>query len=523
MQMKKYLPIILLLVLSSCDLIFHEEDNKYIVIDNDQEKIDLLNGIYANLAKVYNNSYFSALTRSDDLNVYNTYSYSDQYGSCGSSGVIDYAEVTGNIYTNFYNAIITINSMLSQTSVIEDPEIMGELYFLRSYSYFQLARLFGTPPLITDTEVKYTVKKPTYLEVYEFIEEEMRNAIDLLPETFADARIPGETPNKGTAKAMLAEIYLSWAGFPLNDKSKYTEAAKYSGEIILQADKYNFGLLDDFADLWKVEKKHNKENIFGLFFDAGSTETVNNINILYFSGSTSYGSESSNYYYYFPMISGQYLPDFKFFNTFPDNYRKYNSMSTGYYYFDSFKLPESSLTALKFIPFDPLGDPCKFILEGTYFKWNDMSAYNGKYKENYTLTEKNEVTLYLLRYAQTLLTYAESSARSGRFNESCYESVNKIRRRANHFDPNSPSPFDLPENLTIEQFLDSVVWERAWELSLEPQGRWFDIVRLDLKDKLPNLSDKYDIKVKVSAELLSDDWYFYLIPQTDRWVSPNYK
>ena len=132
------------------------------------------------------------------------------------------------------------------------------------------------------------------------------------------------------------------------------------------------------------------------------------------------------------------------------------------------------------------------------------------------------MTLYLLRYAQTLLTYAEAKARSGDIDESAYEAVNQIRRRANKLDPFTPSQFDLSPGLTTEQFLDSVVWERAWELCTEPEGRWFDIVRLDLRSKLAEYRYPQDVPTRVSDDFLNEDWYFYLIPQEDRWLNPNY-
>jgi hypothetical protein len=51
--------------------------------------------------------------------------------------------------------------------------------------------------------------------------------------------------------------------------------------------------------------------------------------------------------------------------------------------------------------------------------------------------------LDLFRFAHTLLTYAEASARSGNLNEKAYKCVNMIRRRANQLDIHTPSEFDL--------------------------------------------------------------------------------
>jgi len=522
--MQKYRLIIILLILISCEGLFHDDDNEYLIIDSRQEKIDLLNGIYTRLVKVHDGNYFTALARSDDVNVYINYSfsYTDENGphDCyHPGGTIDFNEVTGNIYLNLYTAIVSINRLLMVLSESEDPEIAGELYFLRAYCYFKLARLFGTPPLVTDIDVNYFVEKPTYREVYEFIESDMLKAIELLPETYTSARIPGETPNQGTAKALLAEIYLAMAGFPVNDVAKYAEAARLAGEVIEQAEQYNYRLLDDLVDLWKTKHRHNRETIFGLYFNGDDTKNeISNLSISIIVLS----------------ITSNYNPEFKFFNTFPNNYRKYNSFVTGNYYcnfFDTLYQPGSlsistvrSESGLVFVPYDPLVNPCEFVDYAVSLKWLDRGAYNlGEAQWDWwSETGGSGVTLYLLRYAQTLLTYAEAKARSGALDESAYEAVNQIRRRANKLDIFTPSQFDLPPDLTPGQFLDSVVWERAWELCTEPEGRWFDIVRLDLRSKLAGYRYPQDQPTKVSDDLLNEDWYFYLIPQEDRWLNPNF-
>lgn len=505
--MKKNIPLLLLLLLLlSCDSIFHEEDTKYIVPDTKQEKIDLVNGMYSCLVKVHNQNYFKALIRSDDVNIYNIRSFSGTSSVCYQQGTytsIDFASVTGSIFVNLYSVIITANSLFPRLTATEDKELKGELYFLRAYSYFKLARLFGTPPLVLDVDVDFNVKKPSFEEVYELIEKDMQDALELLPDNYANARIPGETPNKGTAKALLAEIYLSWAGFPVNDNSKYAEAARLSGEVIQQAEYYNYTLLPDIADLWTAKNRHNQEDIFGLFFDpeeyTGDPNsfdllgTKNNINVRSLSFMT------------------PYIPQFKFYDKFPVNYRKkcfYPVVNSRYY----------DMARRIWVPIILTGlyDPCWFTSAVYSYKWVDRDLIQSDWRNAY---RGSQATLYLLRYAQTLLTYAEASARAGKLDASSYEAVNMIRRRANKLDPNSPSKFDLAQNISTEQFLDSVVWERAWELCLEPEGRWFDIVRLDLKDKISSYGQ--DVLWTVPSANLTDDWYFYQIPIGDRLINPN--
>ena len=502
--MKKY-AIVLFVLFTSCEDIFHEVDNPYLTIDNDQEKINMINGVYTRLVEIHNPNYFTVLSRSDDVHNYRDRYYEKHDGRYVTvAEPIQYPEITGNIYVNLYTAIININRLLSVVSLSDESTLAGELYFLRSYSYFKLARFFGTPPIILNTEVNYAVEKPDYAEVYNQIEEDMLQALDLLPDTYSEARIPGETPHKGMAKAMLAEIYLNMGGFPLYDKSKYAKAAQLAKEIIDEQNKYNFHLLDDFADLWREDNTHNTENIFGLFFNA---ELGKNKNSLIYNN-TSGGSDPNSLTICFIH------PDYKFFTDFPFNYRKYNSFVLGSYKPLRYRSTDSVVNGLIFIPFDPFAPNGSnyYDVGANCLKWMYPSIYPNTSNNK---SVKTSSTIYLLRYAQLLLTYAEAKARSGVIDETAFEVVNQIRRRANHVDLYTPSAFDLPPNLTTEQFIDSVVWERAWELAMEPDARWFDIIRLDLKDKLETNT------VEIPGELLTDDWYFYKIPQEDIWNNPN--
>jgi hypothetical protein len=208
-------------------------------------------------------------------------------------------------------------------------------------------------------------------------------------------------------------------------------------------------------------------------------------------------------------LASCYIPEFKFFEKYPKNYRKNCTLRTR---LGSAMYPGADI--------NPLKEPSQYLWSCRYYKWYDPdSVAKGPFFNFY---QGSSTTLYLLRYAQTLLTFAEASARSGNLNDSAFEAVNMIRRRANKIDIGTPSKFDLQKTLTLEQFLDSVVWERAWELCFEPEGRWFDILRLDLKSQLPNYSYPNDPRYKVPAQLLTNEWYFYKIPEEDRLINPNF-
>jgi hypothetical protein len=135
----------------------------------------------------------------------------------------------------------------------------------------------------------------------------------------------------------------------------------------------------------------------------------------------------------------------------------------------------------------------------------------------YELTNVKLKVIYLLRYSHTLLTYAEAKARSGSLDPLAYDAVNQIRRRANRVDQHSPSIYDISQDLSTEQFADSVVWERAWEFCAEPESRWFDLVRLEMAANLKNLKDKND--GSAFPLIPNMDTYFYPIPKTDQLLN----
>ena len=101
-------------------------------------------------------------------------------------------------------------------------------------------------------------------EIYELIID-IEMAIDLM----ADKKLQPGRASKGAALAVLAEVYLHMAGYPLNDETKYALAASTAKEVIDNKDKYGFGLLDDYAKLWPTQKPlyqpaGNKEMVFAL-------------------------------------------------------------------------------------------------------------------------------------------------------------------------------------------------------------------------------------------------------------------
>lgn len=511
---------ILILALTGCEKIFNDDESSYIVLDTEQEKVDVLNGIYLLINKVHNYNYFKFCARADDINIYENYNYGRNCNRDGQKELsLDDIE---QLYRNLYAAIGSANSIITQSTNIQHNYLLGEAQFLRAYCYLKLARFFGTPPLITNIDISYTVSKPSHKEVYELIENDLLKAIDNLPAKKHEARVAFESPTKFTAKALLAELYMSMAGYPVYDTEKYSLAADVAGEVI-QSGEYE--LLADMAMLWKENNKQHSETVFGLFYhdepmdlDFNQNAIDPSNNVINAPGISSMGrSGDGPWVMGFPKLM---KPDFSFFSTYPNNYRKRVSFITGAYENKSFISTDGLIEEILFFnEADPLNDPCFYCETVRLLKhvdYDDLS--NG---ELFKKGSGCQVTLSIIRYAQTLLTYAEAKARIGELDASAYEAVNKVRRRANELDIYAVSEYDLTPDLNPDWFIDSVVWERAWELSFEPEGRWFDIIRLDMKDEIEQHRSELDVSPKFFEPYISEDWYFLALPEHDIFINPN--
>ncbi len=535
------------IVIQGCEKVFHDSDVDLYRI-SDMESIDAaLNGMYNRLAKFMKEYYISQIIKGDDL----TYTYYDNrlthigkiideeghfiftdtvYG--GYSSHIRTEQVSFQIWRNIYNTIISANNIISQYEKKElDTKyfyMVGEAYFIRAYCYLRMVRVFGKGPLVLDTDVDYTLDYSMPKEIYLAIEEGLKKAIKILPDNNASARVSYVTPHRGTAKSLLAMVYLEMAGYPLKENTYYDISAKFAKDVIDSADFFGYGLLNDYSDVWDRAINNNEESVFSVYYNAVSEysipvlnsifwEGMGNENTSFYSGEDLYQSLNMNLY-----IDGVIIVENNFYNNYPANYRRditFMNHLEGYFY-----------TVLKLLEEPPV------VTDSTYFNhyYNDIKqGDNIVYLKHYVLDEYDffparcglsiyvvnyaekanvdNTSLYVFRYPHVLLTYAEAKARSGNLDASAYEAVNMVRRRANKVDIHSPSAFDLTPDLSPMQFADSVVQERAWEFCGEMEGRWFDLLRLEMVEKLPELRDPNEGLIYDNP--ITEEDYYLPIPE----------
>ena len=411
------------------------------------------------------------------------------------------------LYTGVYRAndfmerlSVDMNSFETQGDKNLAAIYLAEARSLRALYYFELVRRFGNIPLMTSAAMSEqhpsTFVQADPVDVYKLIESDLKYAIDILPyatdDTYRDSN--DFRFSKGAAMGLLAKVYATWAGYPLQDTSKWELAANVAGQLI-KTGKHD--LLPDFETLW-----YNTCN--GVW---DPTESL--IEISFYSPTYSASSDPVGRIgkwngvraTQIAGVRGRCAANEKVVHTFvlqwrdedgvgpskPEADTKTSGMDwrrplsiANYQYTDDGKTlltkgeKETEQTAIA----DDL-DPTKEVkAKGSYTpaKWDTE-----KYVEdaNYLVNQdKSNINWYILRYADVLLLYAEA------LNEwhkaptaEAYEAVNMVRRRGFGLPVNTASSVaDLPTGLSYEDFQQTVRDERSYELAFEGHRRQ-DLIR----------------------------------------------
>src|SRR5688572_15116225 len=168
-----------------------------------------------------------------------------------------------NWWNGPFSVIAQANLVLDKVPGIQMDEavkkkILGEATFLRAWAYFYLVRLYGDVPLLTTpiysaTDEKVYASRTSKDSVYAQIVADLKAAETAgLPSTDASGRA-----SLGAAKALLAEVYLTMAGAPLNKGQEYYQlAAQKAAEVT------GYSLFADYNSLHDKSKENTGEQIF---------------------------------------------------------------------------------------------------------------------------------------------------------------------------------------------------------------------------------------------------------------------
>lgn len=340
-------------------------------------------------------------------------------------------------WTQYYKGIAGANLSLAKIPGItmdaaEMKKVLGEAYFLRAFYYFQLVQMFGNIPLVTQpVNLQSDQLRPsaaTPEAVYNQIVEDLKAAeASGLPMTENSGKV-----TLGAVKSLLAKVYLTMAGYPLQKGAAYYDlAAKKAEEVI---DSKAFKLFTSYDDLHNPAKKNIEENIFMIQYKTQLIPSNWQVSIIpYNKNISAYSDETGGIY-----ATGDFVKSFE----------------TG-----DLRAKEKQFF---FTKFTNESDRNKEVDLGGYFIYKHFDNVAQ------TSTANSDLNWPVIRYADVLLMYAEAANEVGGPSAKAYEAVNAIRTRA-----------QLPAlaGLTKDTFREAVWAERWHELCFE-NITWFDMVRL---------------------------------------------
>lgn len=325
---------------------------------------------------------------------------------------------------DLYKAALT-----SDDGLLKVEQCRGEAKIIRAYAYFNLVRLFGAVPKIDRTmtaEELASMKVSTTEELYDFIYQDLQDAIEVLPNSFTDYK---NRYNKFTAMALKAKVALY--------RKDWNEAAAMA-DVVINSGRYS--LIKHFRDAFSVEFEGGVESLMEIE-SSSLLQTSDPLPVCYYG-----------------FIQGP---------------RGNSEPFQGWGY----KVPSDALIAF----FDSRGDDIRkavTLLPRGENKDDEISSsctnpyYNGKV---YTPREYNsrsynayglEHNMRIIRYADVLLMFAEAMVSGATITPTsgytADAALNEVRTRAGL----------AATSATLEAIQD----ERRAELALE-ENRFFDLVR----------------------------------------------
>lgn len=221
----------------------------------------------------------------------------DEFNSTPNSPIL-----TG-IWQASYDGIQRANIVLNRIDDISfaDDAIKkarkGEMQFIRALLYFNMVRIWGDVPLVTEETTNpndfFGQTRTPKADILAQIEKDLTDAIDNLPETPSDMG----RAIKGSAQSLLGKFYLTLNRY--SDAKTQLQAVVNSGK---------FKLLPNINDIFSINNENNVEIIFSVQFASGVNGNSEGSNA--FSRFSPSGTVSN--------AKGNNLPTYALYNLYSD-------------------------------------------------------------------------------------------------------------------------------------------------------------------------------------------------------------
>lgn len=345
---------------------------------------------------------------------------------------------SGTNWNTLYSAINDCNLILKHVPDVafnnEDDRnmILANAYFIRAFSYFYVARVWGDGPIVlsgfeSDSQDDLYPSRSPLTDVLAQIASDIESALGLFPNDDAGTR---KAASKAAINMLKADYYL-WVSKTMGGGNDDLNRAKTAVNYVLSNP--NYQLLGDYETVFRNDD--NSELIFALNFQRDEFE----------------GGFARDW-----LVAIQYVND----KDLVDNPIKVGSHQQWVTFTDEFEefLYENASDSRSKVSLD-------FYEEAgnRRFKW--INKYLGEWSDN-TRFFTSDIRIY--RYAEAILFKAEIENALGN-SASALTELDKIAKRAygldNFYSGNPPSDVD-----------EAILEERLKEFAAEGKS-WYDLIR----------------------------------------------
>ena len=358
------------------------------------------------------------------------------------------------IFDEFYTTMAIANNIVYHALQIPESErtavekrSLGEAYFMRAFSHLMIAYRYGRAdngvPFVryedmTDvtTQMNQTpTQQATVMDDYKMIIEDFQKAADNLDWFKNYSQDDYGRPSKDAAYGYMVKTYAYWAQ---HDKSQWANIPALVDKVEKEGDR---GLLDNYADVFKIDNNWSKEYIFSV-----NSSSAN------YAGSEFPGIVLENKGWGIYNGWGNFKPTLELYAEYNDKDTRRDA--TILKYGDSFEFFGKTRRY-----YSASDNECGF----QFNKYMDGFA-DGKHVSSNGDRPTTDLNLPLLRFADLLLFKAEALIMQGK-NAEAAEPLNRIANRAKEgVTYTNPTMMDL-------------MHERRCELAGEWTDRRFDLIR----------------------------------------------
>lgn len=344
------------------------------------------------------------------------------------------------------NSIINNAEKVSFTNQANKDQLLAQAYFFRAWSYFNLIRLWGDVPIVTnfissiDDHQLYPERSPK-ADVLSLVLSDVNKADELYKAT----TIPSRNRVSRAAIMMLkTDIYL-WKYKVENGTMQDLDIAEAAVDQILALPTSQLNLQSSYSNVFDTE--NNNEIIFAVYYDV---------------------IERSDQYGTLMAQSSTLVPAAYRNNPIPVGSSANHVMAYSNLFYDKYRNRTVGDKRAEYISSD-------LLIGNTNYRWTKkyMGEMNGNQRAFTTDTR-------VYRFAEAIMFKAEILAERGNISQAVIQ-LNKVVNRA------YTNPMFYSEAMSADEFKTALLDERMIEFAGEGKS-WFDLIRFgEVFKRVPSL------------------------------------